>query len=331
MIALDVREVAAASDTDDASRAAGLARPVTASRPMMGGEVAVHVIDEADPVRSAAAAARILDRIEAWAGRLTRFDPASELMRLNASPDAEVPVGPTLTAVLDWARMAEGLTDGLVDVAMLDERLAAEAGTNVGSAVVPARRRWSLARGPRGTTVRREPGVRFDLDGVAKGWLADRALAIAPGRSALVDGDGDVAMRIAPGDEWTVGIADPREPGTLLATLRMAGNLGGDAGGSTSRRGVATSGTSVHRWSHPAGDAHHLLDPRTRRSAATDIVQATVVAGSAREAEAFAKTAVIAGTDRAFDLLDRPGVYGVLVLTTRGEIRATPEMLRWLA
>ena len=61
------------------------------------------------------------------------------------------------------------------------------------------------------------------------------------------------------------------------------------------------------------------------------MIQATVVAGTAREAEAFAKTAVIAGTDRAFALLDRPGVLGVLILTERGELRATPEMLRWLA
>ena len=45
----------------------------------------------------------------------------------------------------------------------------------------------------------------------------------------------------------------------------------------------------------------------------------------------LAKTAVIAGADRAFTLLDRPGVLGVLILTERGEIRATPEMLRWLA
>ena len=40
-----------------------------------------------------------------------------------------------------------------------------------------------------------------------------------------------------------------------------------------------------------------------------------MLAGTAREAEAFAKTAVIAGTGRAFGLLDRPGVLGVLLLT----------------
>jgi FAD:protein FMN transferase len=304
------------------------AAPVAASRPMMGGEVSVHAIDDADPVRTAAAAGRVLDRLEAWAGRLTRFDPASELMRLNASAAFEVPVGPTLTAVLDWARTAEGISDGLVDVAMLDARLAAEAGDHGVARPVPAARRWSLARTSRGALVRRRPGLRFDLDGVAKGWLADRALAIAPGRTALVDGDGDVALRIAPGDELVVGVADPRRAGALLAAVRLAG----DPAGSPARRlGLATSGTSNHRWTHPAGDAHHLIDPRTWRPAATDIVQATVLAGSAREAEVLAKTAVIAGTGRAFALLDRPGVLGILVLTTRGEIRATPEMLPWLA
>jgi thiamine biosynthesis lipoprotein len=193
------------------------------------------------------------------------------------------------------------------------------------AAPLAAGRRWSLRRGPRRAIVEREPGVRFDLDGVAKGWLADRALAITPGRSALVDGDGDVALRIAPGDEWVVGVADPREPATSLAALRLT------ADGTSRRLGVATSGTSVHRWARGAVEAHHLIDPRTWRPAETDVVQATVLAGSARDAEVFAKTAVIAGTDRAFRLLDRPGVLGVLLLTTRGEIRATPEMLRWLA
>jgi len=297
--------------------------PVAASRPMMGGTVSILVHDDA--AVTAAATEGVLNRIEAWAGRLTRFDPQSELMRLNDARSSRVPIGPTLTAVLDWARTAEGMTDGIVDVALLDARLAAEAGADPARPMVPAGRRWSLARGPRGSVVRREPGVRFDLDGVAKGWLADRALAITPGRSALVDGDGDVAARVAPGDDWAIGIADPREPGALLATVRL------DAPAGLRRLGLATSGTSNHRWSHTAGETHHLIDPRTLRPAETDIVQATVLAGSAREAEAFAKTAVILGSARAFDRLDRPGVYGVLVLTTRGEIRATPEMLRWLA
>jgi thiamine biosynthesis lipoprotein len=294
--------------------------PLSASRPMMGGEVSVHATGDT----RRAGLESVLDRMGAWASRLTRFEPASELMQLNAAPGDRVRVGPTMTAVLDWARGAEGMTQGLVDVAMLDARLAAESGTET-APPVSASRRWSIDRGPRASTVRRTPGVRFDLDGVAKGWLADRALAISPGRSAMVDADGDIALRLAPGDAWGVAIADPREDGAHLGVLQFA------AGQTPRRLGVATSGTSVHRWSHASGDAHHLIDPRTWRPAATDVVQATVVAGSAREAEVLAKTAVIAGSERGLRLLDRPGVLGVLILTTRGEVRATPEMLRWLA
>ena len=291
---------------------------------MMGGVVSVQILDDTGAVRLERDAMRVLARLEAWAARLTRFSPDSELMRLNEATTRLVPIGPTLTAALDWARMAEGMTDGLVDASLLDERLAAEAGLDP-AVPVHAGRRWSLRRTARGAAVEREPGVRFDLGGVAKGWLADRALAITPGRSALVDGDGDVAIRVAPGDMWAIGIGDPRKPGMLLGAVNL-----GDDGDATRQWGIATSGTSVHRWAHPDRDAHHLIDPRTRRPAATDVIQATVLARSARVAEIFAKTAVIAGTDRAFGLLDHPGVFGVLLLTERGELRATPGMVRWL-
>ncbi len=300
-----------------------LAVPATAEarRAMMGGEVAVHATG--DVTRSQLGA--VLDRLAAWASRLTRFEPGSELVRANAAPGDRARIGPTLTAVLDWARAAEGLTDGLVDVAMLEARLAAETGAPVRPPQA-ASRRWSIERGPRASVLRRGPGVRIDLDGVAKGWLADRALALTPGRSALVDADGDIALRLAgPDDAWGLGVADPRDAEEFLAVLQFR------AGRAPGSFGVATSGTSVHRWAHARGETHHLIDPRTWQPATSDIVQATVVAGSAREAEALAKAAVIVGTARAFALLDRPGVLGALILTERGDLRATPEMLRWLA
>ena len=298
---------------------------VEVSRTLMGGLVTVHLRDGGDPGALERAASRVLDRLAAWASRLSRFEPGSELSRLNAMPGPLVAIGPTMTAVLDWARTAESMTDGLVDVAMLDARLAAEVGA-VATRPVAAGRRWSLVRGARGATILREPGVRIDLDGVAKGWLADRALALVPGVTAMVDGDGDVALRVAPGDELAVGVADPRDPDALLAVVRLAATAGRPAA-----FGVATSGTSVHRWASAAGWRHHLIDPATWRPAETDVVQATVLADSTRVAEAFAKAVVVAGTGAATGLLDRPGIRGALWLTDAGEIRATPGMLPWLA
>jgi thiamine biosynthesis lipoprotein len=296
---------------------------VSVAAPLLGGRVSIHLVDDRPAEALASEASLVLRRIEAWAGRLTRFAATSELSRLNAAPATSVPIGPTLTAVLDWARTAEARTDGLVSVAFLDARLGAESGT--ASPPTP-NRRWSLERRARGAAVRRPAGLRFDLDGVAKGWLADRALALPAARSALVDGDGDLAIRVAPGDGWAIGIADPRTAGGLLAVVRL------EATDRTRVFGLATSGTSVHRWVHADGAvAHHLIDPRTGRPADTDMVQATVLAGTARDAEAFAKLALIAGTAGAAQALDRPVVLGAVLLTGAGEIHATPGMRRWLA
>jgi thiamine biosynthesis lipoprotein len=176
--------------------------------------------------------------------------------------------------------------------------------------------------------VRRPPGLHFDLGGVGKGWIADRALDLLDAwPSAVVDADGDLAVRVAPGRVWAVGVDDPRTPDTNLAVL----HLGASANGAPTRWGVATSGTSIHHW-HVGGEVrHHLIDPRTGRPAQTDVIQATVVAGSALRAEALAKAAVIAGSVYGLALLERAGVRGAVLLTTSGEVMALPVTLPLLA
>ncbi len=305
---------------------------------LMGGTVGIHLrpIDGTTVASTQArrAARSTLRRLAAWADRLTRFSTSSDLARLNASRAVRVPVGPTLAATLDWARMAEGLSDGIVDVAMLEARLAAESPECAGGSEDgptgggPTDRTWSLGRGGRATYVRRPVGLRFDLDGVAKGWLADRALdRLVRFPAAAVDADGDIAIKLARGERWRLGVADPRSTGEDLLALDLAGpDRRGDR-----CFGLATSGISVHRWVHGDRVAHHLIDPRTGRPARTDIIQATVLARTAREAEALAKTAVILGSDAALDVVGRPGVEGAVLLTDRDELLLTPATMRWLA
>ena len=312
------------------------------SGPSMGGQVAVHVACPDDAAATAQRdVARVGARIEAWAARLTRFTTTSDLARLNADARlTEARVRPTLAAVLGWAEAAADHSEGIVDVTLLDARLAAERATGAVRDAIPdvlgdrspeglaSARRWWLQRGPRGGTVHRSAGVRFDLDGVAKGWIADRALALLrawPG--ALVDGDGDVAIGLGAGVEWMIGVADPRDDAQLLATLRFSG----DRRSGPHALGVATSGTSVHRWQPGPQVTHHLIDPQTGRSARTDVAQATVIAGSARVAEALAKSVVIMGSDAGLGLLERARAKGGIVVLESGEVIALPQTLEWLA
>ena len=314
---------------------------------LMGGHVGVHLSPGGVAYGGGSAQARdadaadaeaVLRRIAAWADRLTRFTTTSELSRLNDDPRAAVPVGPTLAAVLDWGRQAENLTGGIVDIGLLDARLAAEAapadaGARAATSNLASRasRSWSLDRRARGAVVRRPVGLRFDLDGIGKGWLADRALdRLDRHPAAVVDADGDVAIRIDAGMAWSFGVADPRLDGHDLAVLRLTARHRGSRR-ADGRFGLATSGTSVHRWDRDDGPTHHLIDPRTGRSADTDVVQATVLARTAREAEALAKSVVILGLVAGYALLERSGVDGAILLTDRAEVVVHPSTDRWLA
>jgi thiamine biosynthesis lipoprotein len=264
----------------------------------------------------------VAGRIQAWADRITRFDAGSELMALNRGAQVGTTVvGPTIGHVLERARQLGRATDGLVDVALLEARLAAEHGGIADAAEQP----WRLERSGRTFRVHREGPSSFDLDGVGKGWIADRALALlARYPAAMVDADGDVALRTGSQDDWAVAIADPWVAGADLAVVRAPASMAGPVG-------IATSGTSVHRWEREDGWAHHLIDPRSGTSAHTDVVQATVVAHGALEAEALAKAVVIAGSEEGLRLLQRTGAHTGLIYLQSGELIAPPGVETWLA
>ncbi|HVA87675.1 MAG TPA: FAD:protein FMN transferase [Candidatus Saccharimonadales bacterium] len=294
----------------------------------MGGRLAVHLTGGSDERRADADARRVLARIARWADRITRHAKDSELCRLNADPRSNVTVRPTLAAALLGGLRATEISDGLVDIGLLDARLAAEGLLPAAEGPLPSAP-WSLIPGARGCAVVGRPaGLHFDLDGIGKGWLADRALHLTSAwANSLVDADGDLAIRVAPGRYWEIAVDDPRDVDLSLAVLRLSSS---PVGGPT-QWGVATSGTSIHRWRRNGELRHHLIDPRTGAPAVTDLVQVTVVAGSAQRAEALAKAAVIAGSFDGLALLERAGVRGAVFLMESGDVLAMPETLALLA
>jgi thiamine biosynthesis lipoprotein len=289
-----------------------------------GGTAAVHVLG-ADATESESLAAAARRRLLDAHRRLSRFDPQSELSRLNADPSREVSASPLLRRLAAAVVLAGARSGGLVDATLLDaieragyreslvgysghsgETAAAARGRSPagpqppdGAEPVPARpdpaAHWRQIRvNEATTTISRPPGVGIDSGGLAKGLLADLVAAILAGaRSFAVDCCGD--LRLGGDRERRVLVEDPFS-GAPLHELRVRDG------------GVATSGVGRRSWDGPGGPAHHILDPSTGRPAHTGIVQATAVAPTALLAEVYAKAALLAGPERAAEWLPHGGV-----------------------
>lgn len=253
-----------------------------------------------DEVATRPALAAAQEEVAACERELSRFDPKSDLSRLNAAGGRWTPVGRRLLETLGLALRAREDTGGRFDPSvlpalaaagydrsfeLLEERQAASAdGWRAGTAIELDERRGYA---------RLEPASAVDLGGIGKGYAAARALEAMLAASprvvgGLVDLGGDIALRgEAPeGGPWLIAVADPRRPGNTLAVLAL------DAGG------VATSGRDARRFG-PARSLHHLIDPETGEPALAGSLTVTVVGTDAAEAEVHATTLGIAGLEEA--------------------------------
>ncbi|MCE9575897.1 MAG: FAD:protein FMN transferase [Deltaproteobacteria bacterium] len=255
-------------------------------------------------------AAEIAALFAASERRFSRFDPDSELSRLNRAT-APMAVSRELFLAVRRARSYAIATHGLFDpgvgaalIASGYDRSFAPGALDrptAGAAAPASVLQLELDAATR--TVVRPPGVTIDLGGMAKGLTVDRAAALGTGAFA-VDAGGDAMLRGdgPDGDGWIVDVEDPRDPARVIASLRVRD------------RAVATSAPNRRWWRVGGAIAHHLIDPRTGRAAASDLLQATVVAPTAELADVLAKTAFLLGARAATRFLDgRVGLGAVLV------------------
>ena len=222
----------------------------------MGTEIELLLEATATTRRSAEAE----DEFRRLESLLSRFQPDSELSRLNRA--GELSVGPELLELAELAVAARERTAGRFDPTVHDAVAAAgydrsfELIDGSGGRPAAARPRCGGRVGVDRAAARvtLEPGYRLDLGGIAKGWAADRVLALLrEAGPALVNAGGDVAVA---GRPWPVGVDTP--DGTITLEL--------------DRGGLATSGRDRRRWRQQGQERHHLIDPATALPAEGDLL-----------------------------------------------------------
>lgn len=277
----------------------------------LGGEVTLHASGEGVDDAISRAREIILELHDT----LTRFDPKSELSRLNADPRPTVPVSPIMLRFLEAVQFAGELSGGLVDASCLDavERSGythslsgsrAPGGdlltvTEFAEPAGVAPGTWrDLEVDALGSTVTRPPGLRFDAGGLGKGIAADMASErLCHLDSYAVDCLGELRFGGTAVGPRQVSVASPDPRLAPIASLNF-------------REGaIATSGITKRSWVKRGGKAsHHLIDPRTGEPVFSGLLQVTALAPTALEAEIRAKSALISGPETAMEFLPDGGV-----------------------
>jgi len=256
-----------------------------------------------------------VDRLESlW----SRFRDDSEVSRINDRAGSWVSVSSETIDLLDAARLASITTAGAFDPLLggeltrlgYDRTFDAIDVTGAGAPYCPldrrpARRPVELEVDANRRTVRIPRHTALDLGGIAKGWTADRLVV------GLLDrGAGGACANL--GGDLSVGGSAPHPSGWAIdvvhaATTQPSRVLVLTAGG------VATSTTLRRAWLGPGGEPrHHLLDPRTGMPCASGILEVTVVARSAAQAEVLSKVAFAAPDGFSQALTDGGGAAAIV-------------------
>jgi FAD:protein FMN transferase len=266
------------------------------------------VLRTVDPAGLASARKAVEAELAAIDRACSRFRADSELSRLNERPGRPVQVSALLFDALALALDAASASDGDVDPTLgralelagydRDWHLLPTPGdgqahgTGTGSPVLKLRALsgWrSVSLDAQTRTVRLPHGVRLDLGATAKALAADRAATAAhtaSGYGVLVSLGGDIATAgPAPAGGWRIHVTDDHRSDATAPGQTVSIRSGG----------LATSSTTVRRWSHEGRTMHHILDPATGEPANTCWRTVSVAAESCADANIACTASLVRG------------------------------------
>lgn len=254
------------------------------------------------------AATDAFNRIRQLNDVLSDYEFDSELSRLSRSAGSgeAVPLSPDLLKVLTASQAMAQLSDGAFDVtvgpavslwrkARRDRRLPEAARLETARRAV-GWQHLELDAAHR-TAVLRQPGMRLDLGGIAKGYALDEALKTLASHgilNALVSGGGDLVVSAPPPGKpgWRIELAPldvTNAPPARFVHLHHVA--------------LATSGDLFQRLEIDGRRYSHIVDPRTGVGL-TDHSLVSVIAPDGMTADALSTAVSVLGPQKGAELIE---------------------------
>ena len=278
------------------------------SRVMMGTFVEVVSADR----RAAPIVFAEIKRIE---GILSKYDPASEVSRLNARK--EIVAGPELLFILEKARYFSRISDGAFDVTVAplvdlwgftDKAFREPSKQDIQKAQAAVGMKKIIFKSGNPVVKFMLPEVTIDLGALAKGYAVDCAAEKLKKHgitSCLINAGGDIyCLGTKDAGPWSVAVQPPRT-GAEGMTLHL------------SDKAVATSGDYRQYFTKDGRRYAHIIDPRTGYPARTNIASVTAVADDCLTADFLATAVFVLGEKKGRRLAARfPGTELIVIKDT---------------
>ncbi|MDF2627526.1 MAG: thiamine biosynthesis protein ApbE [Symbiobacteriaceae bacterium] len=280
-----------------------------------------------------------LDEVE---DRLNRYDSESAVARVQAAAGDWVEVDGVTAEAFRLARSWGERTGGAFDVTLGSVAdlydfggvgrvpSAGELAEAMAHAGVAAWELEGAAAGGAGTFPTRvrlvDSKAVLDLGGLHKGLAVDLAAAglrEAGVKHGLIDvGSNMVAIGPRPdGKPWRIGIAHPRAPGQIVATVALQDDA------------VSTSGDYQQGFDVGGVRYHHIIDPRTGSpatgwsgNAMPRLAAVTVLAPTAAEADILSTALFVMGLAVGQAWLEANPEYGAVFVTEAAEVILSPGL-----
>lgn len=286
--------------------------------PIMGTRCAVELWSD-ERARGEAAIEAVFTEFRRIDALMSTYKPESELSRVNANAAREpVKVSRELYDLLATSAEYSELTRGAFDITyasvgyLYDYRRHVRPDERAIAAALPGIDYRHVQLIPDGPAVRfARSGVRVDLGGIAKGYAVDRGIAVLRAAGidrAMVNAGGDTRIigdRF--GRPWVVGIRHPDDEKQVVLRMPIV-----DAA-------MSTSGDYLRFFDEGGVRYHHILDPKTGKSA-SKVRSVTIIGPTATRTDALTKSIFIMGAEEGIALIDRLGDVDAVVVKPDGKV-----------